>query len=253
MSSGTINISNLSLEKVKSFVWQHILLLFLLYLMTCGVVLCIKSSLGSSVISSMPYVLSIAGSAGKAPEWTVGSYTIMMNFVFVFFQILLLRRRFELVQLFQLIIGFVFGWLIDLNMFIFGFLACDTIVSRIIVQFLGCTVMGLGIMFEVRCGSVTMPGEGITIAVSQVTGRPFAKVKIVIDTLLVALAVAASYIFFGEWMWNVVGPGTLFAMFYVGYVVKIVGPHIGWFDRLVAARVGAWRYVVGLARFILRN
>lgn len=253
MFSGTINNYNLSLDRIKSFVWQHVLLLFSLYLMTFGVVLCIKSCLGSSVISSMPYVLFIAGSAGKAPEWTVGSYTILMNFVFVFCQILLLRRRFELVQLFQLLIGFVFGWLIDLNMLILDFLACDTLLSKIIVQFLGCTVMGIGIMFEVRCGSVTMPGEGITIAVSQVMGRPFAKVKIVIDTLLVALAVAAGYIFFGEWMWNVVGPGTLFAMFYVGYVVKILGPHIGWFDRLVAAKIGAWRYVVGLARFIFRN
>lgn len=34
----------------------------------------------------------------------------------------------------------------------------------------------------------------------------------------------------------VVDPGTLFAMFYVGYVVKLVNPHLRWFDRLLDYR-----------------
>lgn len=37
---------------IQSFLWQHLLLILSLYLMTLGVVLCIKSCLGSSVISS---------------------------------------------------------------------------------------------------------------------------------------------------------------------------------------------------------
>lgn len=223
-----------------------------LYLMTLGVVLCIKSCLGSSVISSPPFVFSLAGEVGKAPAWTVGSYTILMNFVLVGCQILVLRKRFELVQLFQLVVGFVFGWLIDLNMFLLQPLVCDTLTAKIITQLAGCTVMGIGISFEIKCGSVTMPGEGISIAVSRVTGRPFPVVKIVIDTLLVVLAVVAGYVFFGEWKWNVIGPGTLFSMVYVGYVVKLVTPHIRWFDRLMAAKI-SWRYVVGLARFLKRG
>lgn len=220
--------------------------------MTLGVALCIKSTLGSSVISSLPFVLSLAGDNGAAPALTVGDYTIMMNFIFVLCQMLILRRRFEPVQLFQLVIGFVFGWMIDLNMMLVGSIDCSTIVSRSVTQFLGCTVMGVGIAFEVRCGSVTMPGEGITIAISQVISRPFPKVKIVVDTALVVLAVAACYHFFGRWLWNVIGPGTLFAMLYVGLVVKIVSRHIGWFDRLVTTP-GVRRYVFGLARFLHRS
>lgn len=244
--------SKFSFTKIQSFVWQHVLLLCSLYLMTLGVVLCIKSSLGSSVISSPPFVFSLAGDIGKAPALTVGSYTIIMNFVLVACQILVLRKRFELVQLFQLVVGFVFGWLIDLNMNLLQPLACDSLLSKSVTQLLGCTVMGIGISFEVKCGSVTMPGEGISIAVSRVTGKPFPAVKIVIDTLLVVFAIAASYAFFGQWKWNVIGPGTLFSMVYVGYVVKLITPRIGWFDRLMAAKI-SWKYVVGLARFIKRD
>lgn len=246
------HFDRLSPGRIYSFIWQHILLIVSLFFMTLGVVLCIKSSLGSSVISSLPFVFSLAGEAGEAPQLTVGDYTIVMNFILVFCQVLVLRRRFEPVQLFQLLIGFVFGWLIDLNMFLFQNLVCESVISRIGTQLLGCTVMGAGIAFEIKCGSVTMPGEGISIAVSKVTKRPFAKVKICIDTLLVILAVAAGFIFLGEWKWNVVGPGTLFAMIYVGYVVKFISPHIGWFDKLVARKTGVWRCVVGLARFIRR-
>ena len=98
-----------------------------------------------------------------------------------------------------------------------------------------------------------MPGEGIQVAVSRVTGRPFPTVKIMGDTMLVILAVISGYCFFGAWPWTVVGPGTLFAMFYVGYVVRTVNPHMGWFDRLLAFRPGFRRYIYGLARFIYQK
>ena len=41
-------------EEVISFVWQHILLLVSLYVMTFGVAACVRSQLGSSVISTIP-------------------------------------------------------------------------------------------------------------------------------------------------------------------------------------------------------
>jgi len=240
-------------EKIISFVWQHLLLLVSLYLMALGVVLCVKSSLGSSVISSLPFVFSLAGAAGEVPAWTIGGYTIAMNFALVFCQIIILRRKFDPAQLFQLLIGFVFGWLIDLNMLLTSAMECTSLPSQALAQLTGCTVMGIGIAFEVRCGSVTMPGEGISIVISQVTHRPFAKVKIMVDTALVFLAVAGCYIFFGSWQWNVIGIGTIFAMIYVGLVVRFMSPHLGWFDRLLAYIPGFRRYLFGLARLVYRR
>ena len=158
--------------------------------MTLGVALCVRSNLGSSVISSLPYVLSLAGPVSFLPEWTIGHYTILMNFVFVICQILILRKQFELVQLFQLLVGFVFGWLIDFNMWLNDFLTCETLVSQILTQLAGCTVMGIG---------------------------------------------------------------TMFAMVYVGLVVKHTMPHIKWFDRVLAYVPGFHRYLVGLLRFITKN
>ncbi len=232
----------LSKDIFFSFIWQHLFLLLSLEMMT----------LGSSAISSIPYVMSIAGGDGIAPALSVGGYTIIMNFILVFCQILVLRRRFSPLQLFQLVIGFVFGWLIDLNMSMLSFASFTTLPAQIAAQLAGCVIMGIGISFEVKCGSVTMPGEGISVAISRVSGASFAKVKMFVDTSLVIIAIGLCYLFFSHWLWDVIGPGTLFAMLFIGYVVKVVTPHITWFDKLLDYP-GFERIAVGLLRFINRR
>lgn len=237
-------------EKVIGFVWQHVLLLLSMFFMTLGVALCVRSNLGSGVISSIPMSFTLAGEAGLAPGWTIGGYTNVMNVILVAAQVLILRRRFEPIQLFQLIVGFIFGALLDINMWITSVFSYEALYSQIIAQFAGATILGCAVAAEIRCGSVTMPGEGIQVAIARVTGKPFPVVKIMVDTTLVILAVISGFAFFGAWPWTVVGVGTLFAMFYVGYVVKLVNPHLGWFDRLLNYRPGFRRYIYGLARFI---
>lgn len=238
-------------EKAIGFLWQHVLLLLSMFFMTFGVALCVRSNLGSGVISSIPMSFALAGASGLAPGWTIGGYTYIMNAILVLAQIIVLRRRFEPIQLFQLLVGFIFGFLLDINMWITScFSTYEAIPAQIIAQFMGATILGCAIAIEIRCGSITMPGEGIQVAIAQVSGKPFPVVKITVDTALVAVAVISGFCFFGKWPWTVVGPGTLFAMFYVGSVVKWINPHLGWFDRLLDYRPGFRRYIYGLARFI---
>ena len=66
-------------EKIISFAWQHLLLLIALYIMTLGVATCVKSMLGSSVISVLPYVFQDAGIHGMTPKLTIGQYTFMQR------------------------------------------------------------------------------------------------------------------------------------------------------------------------------
>ncbi len=242
-------------DRIISFLWQHVLLFVSLCIMTFGVAVCVRSMLGSSVISTLPYVFETAGKGGVAgvPQLTIGQYTYVMNAVLVCGQIAVLRRRFEPVQLFQLLVGFVFGSLIDVNMSLTSWLVPSSLLAKTAAQVAGCTVLGVGIALEVRCGSVTMPGEGFPVAVSEVTGIEFPKMKIAVDISLVVLAVLFCYVFFGTWLWHIVGVGTLFAMVYVGAVVRVAGKRLGWFDRLLAYQPGFRRYVYGLARRIFKQ
>ncbi len=136
-------------ERTISFLWQHLWLLVSLFIMTLGVAVCVKSELGSSVISTLPYVFETAGKRGLGvPSLTIGQYTYIMNAILVAGQIAVLRRRFEPVQLFQLLVGFVFGSLIDLNMALTSWLLPDGITEQALAQIAGCTVLGIGIALD---------------------------------------------------------------------------------------------------------
>ncbi|MBD5288700.1 hypothetical protein HDR70_00850 [bacterium] len=155
-----------------------------------------------------PYGFHPCRGGGLAPGLTIGGYTNIMNVILVVAQILVLRRRCEPIQLFQLLVGFVFRMFLDINMWITSFFTYDAILSQIMVQFIGVTVLGCAVTCEIRCGSVKMSGEGTQVAIAHVTGKPFPIIKIMVDTLLVILAVISGFCFFGSWPWTVVGPGT---------------------------------------------
>lgn len=176
MKGSVLMIKSLSLPskiQIIQFFWQHILLLVSLYVMTLGVALCVRSNLGSSVISSIPMAFSLAGQQNLAPPLTIGGYTNLMNMILVVGQILVLRRRFEPVQLFQLLIGFVFGALIDVNMYLTSMLTCDTLPVQIAVQFVGCTVMAAGIALEVQLRVGYDAGGGLSGGDKPCDGSPF--------------------------------------------------------------------------------
>lgn len=88
---------------------RYVLLLIGLMIMAFGVAFSIKASLGTSPISSVPYAVSVF------TLLTVGTATIAMHCVFILLQILILRKNYHLIQLMQLPVAFVFGYLTDLG------------------------------------------------------------------------------------------------------------------------------------------
>ena len=124
-------------EKIISFAWQHLLLFIALYIMTLGIAACVKSMLGASVISVLPYVFHDAGTGGLTLSLTIGQYTFIMNALLVVGQVGVLRRQFDPVQLFQLLVGFVFGMLIDLNLYLLSWLQPEAIWEKAMAQLAG--------------------------------------------------------------------------------------------------------------------
>ena len=42
-------------------------------------------------------------------------------------------------------------------------------------------------------------------------------------------------------------------MIYVGFVVKLLNKHMGWFDRLLCNHPGFRRYIYGLAKWLMHH
>ena len=208
----------------------------ILFVIAFGTSLSIRANLGSSPISAPPYVLSLVPGVGL----TMGQLTICMHVFFIAAQVALLRRDFERRQWLQIAVSLLFGFYTDLTMWLTGFLQVPQDMApaiglplRLAELLLGGAVLAFGIAMEVRCDSLMLAGEGFPLAIAKFTGRDFGKVKICTDTLLVGIGAAFMLINFGRWDWAMVGPGTLISMFYVGMMVRVIAPHIGWLDRLL--------------------
>lgn len=80
--------------------------------MTFGIALSCKADLGTSPISSVPWVLSMC------TPFSVGIITIIMNFVFIAVQPLLLRAFYWRELIGQVILTVPFGYGIDLFMWV---------------------------------------------------------------------------------------------------------------------------------------
>lgn len=78
---------------IKAVIFRYLLLCVGLAIMALGVAFSIRASLGTSPISSVPYVISLIS------PLSVGTATILMHCVFILIQIFILRRRYELIQL----------------------------------------------------------------------------------------------------------------------------------------------------------
>lgn len=94
--------------------WIKRIILFVggLFVMSLGVGLSIKSGLGVTPISSIPYSLTLASGAN------IGITTIIFNAILVFLQIPILKKRFKSKRLLQLINTVMFGYFTDLSLWI---------------------------------------------------------------------------------------------------------------------------------------
>ena len=204
-----------------------------------GLALLLGALLGSSSISARPYVLSLV----PGSPMTMGQFTICMHVFFILAQILLLRRDFERRQLTQILVSFLFGFYTDLTMWITGFLQVPFDLPlfmgyplRFLELMAGGAILTFGIACEVRCDSLMLAGEGFPLAISKFVKKDFGRVKMCSDTGLVCVAVVFMFCFFGHWDWKMVGVGTLFSMFYVGFMVRVFSPHIAWLDIIFIPR-----------------
>ncbi len=196
----------------KHFAARCALLLAGLAVMALGVALSIKAELGTSPISSVPYV------SGLISGLSVGTTTIIVNSLFVLAQILMLRSQYNWYQLLQIPVAIVFGLMIDM----FSLLMGDIVLSSYIQQWLFCAAgiifVALGVSMEVTAELITTAGEGLVLAICQVTSFKFGNVKVAVDVTLVILAAAASLLVLGELAG--VREGTAAAAVLVGLLTK---------------------------------
>ena len=183
-------------------------------IMSFGIAFSVKASLGTSPISSLPYV--------TAEIWgmTVGTTTIITNFLMVFLQILILRRNFQLLQLLQLPMTVLFGIMIDVAGSLIQGITYSSYLQQWILCAIGIALVGLGVSLEVTANLITAAGEGLVLAICKVTPIKFGNMKVIFDVAMVCASILLGFLFLGHL--SGVREGTIAAALLVGQTTKVI-------------------------------
>lgn len=200
--------------KPKEICKRYGLFVLSLWFSALGVAFAKCGSLGVSPVSSVANVLSLRFTALSMGDWL-----ILWSVLLILGQIAVLRRRYQLIQLLQLPMAFLFGWFTDVGMLIAGLVPVNNYPMQLVMVVLGIVILGFGVALSVIANVMFNAGEGFVKALSDVTEKNFGDVKIAFDIFSVSLSVVLSLILFGG---KVVGlrEGTLIASICTGLAVK---------------------------------
>lgn len=198
----------------KELFQRYLLFIISLFFSALGVAFSKHAELGVSPISSVANVLSFQFTA-----FSLGTWLIIWNCMLILGQIILLRKKFQLIQLLQVPLSFVFGWFTDLGMWIVSPIPVNSYLVQLLLVLTGILIMGFGIALSVIADVILNSGEAFVKAISDTFHKEFSNIKIGFDISCVILALLLSLLFFD---FRIVGTreGTVLAAILTGLVVK---------------------------------
>ncbi len=193
-----------------------------LFCMALAVSLLAKAELGISPVQSAAYVVyqRLAGVI------TLGTAVLVWNCMQVAAQLPLLGRAFGLKELVQIPLSLLLGVMVDATGRLLAWLTPASLPAWFATACVGVAVLAFSVSLTVAAGVVMNAGEALVQAIARRGGWRFGSVKEVFDLTVVSVAVALSFLFFGRWRLDLIGPGTLLSAGCTGFLVR-------WFNRWI--------------------
>lgn len=199
------------MEKLK----RYVIFVIGLFINSLGVSFVTKASLGTSPISSIPYVLSL-----NFPL-TLGQFTILFSLLLIVIQLVILRRNFKLEHILQIPVSVVFGYFIDVTMALLAFIQPQNYFSSILYLLAGCIILGFGVYIEVLADVAMLPGESFVRVVTFTWKTDFGIMKILFDISMTVIAAILSFLYARQL--DGIREGTVIAALLVGFIARMFG------------------------------
>ena len=208
--------------RMKDVCKRYLVFIIGLYFLAAGIVLIIRSALGTTPISSVNYVLSL-----NSPL-SLGTCTFLINMVLILGQFWLIRKnrtRQDIIEiLLQLPFSFIFSAFIDFNMTITNNLHPESYGMSIALLLTGCMVQSIGVVLELKPKVTMMSAEAFVKYASRHYNKEFGKFKVYFDVTLVTFAVLLSLLL--SQCIEGVREGSLIAACITGYIVSFLNQKI---------------------------
>ena len=185
---------------MKDVFKRYLVFVIGLYFLAAGIVLIVRSALGTTPISSINYVLSL-----NSPL-SLGTCTFLINMLLILGQFWIIRKnktRQDTIEiLLQLPFSFIFSAFIDFNMALTSNLHPDNYGISIALLLTGCMIQSIGVVLELKPKVAMMSAEA------------FVKYASVILSLLLSQCIEG------------VREGSLIAACITGYIVSFLNQKI---------------------------
>lgn len=201
-------------RSAKELILRYLVFIVGLFFLALGIAFTKTGALGVSPISSVAHILSL-----RFSFLSMGNWLILWNCLLILAQILILRRRFQPIQLLQFPVSFLLGWFTDLGMWLISFLPLEGYPAQLGLVLIGVVVLGFGIALTVLADVVMNAGEAFVKVVADAIHKKFGHVKVVFDVSCVTCSILLSLLLFNG---SVEGTreGTLIAAFCTGFIVQ---------------------------------
>ena len=197
-------------EKIK----RYIVFLIGLFISAFGVSFITKANLGTSPITSIPYVLSLG------IPLSLGAFTFIFSMFLLLLQLIILRKNFKSESWLQIPVIFLFSVFIDLTMYLLRFMTPSSYIVKLIYLLIGCVILGSGVYGEILADVVMLPGESIVNAISITWHTDFGKTKVAVDAAMSVTAGLISLLMFHTIQG--VREGTIIASLLVGTIARFL-------------------------------
>lgn len=186
-----------------------------LFIVTVGIAFSVRSNLGVSPVSSIPYTLTCIFGL------EMGKATMLFHAALVGLQMIMLNKAFKWKNLFQVPVGVMFGLFTTMSNSLLLFIpAPESMVMRLVFLAISIVLIAIGLFFYVPADFIPLAAEGTMLAVSHLTSIKFSTSKICFDVGVVIISLAACLIALHAL--GSVGVGTVIAAIFVGVVLKIL-------------------------------
>ena len=209
------------MEKLK----RYLIFLVGLFVNSLGVSLITKANLGTSPISSIPYVLSL-----NFP-FTLGNFTIFFSIFLIVLQLIILRKNFKVEHILQIPVSIIFGYFIDITMILFFWVNPEAYIMKIVYLLIGCLILGAGVYMEVLADVVMLPGESFVRAIVLTWKTNFGTTKICFDVSMSVIAAVLSFVFAGKLAG--VREGTVIAALLVGFIARLIAKKLAFLKDMI--------------------
>lgn len=181
-----------------------------------GVAVSTTASLGTSPISAIPYSLSLC-----FQFLSFGAWVILFNLLLIFAEWLLLKKSITLTNIIiQIILTFIFGYCIDLFMWMLEALPSLSYWQQTLMVVAGCFIIATGVCLALWSKISMLPGDGFVMAVSIVTKKDFGRIRLFSDILMSLAGVLICLLVLHNF--SGVREGTAIAALATGFFVMLI-------------------------------